>query len=62
MKSFRTSCLSVSHPAQVTFSTTPCVKLIENQHGRAWPQIEGRPIMCAPQPTPGSPIGPTLPT
>lgn len=43
--------LSVSHAAQLTFSGTPCAKLIENQHGRAWLQIEGQQqIVFAPQP------------
>jgi hypothetical protein len=34
--------LSVSHAAQLTFSQTPCAKLIENHLGRAWMSLEGQ--------------------
>lgn len=53
--------LSVSHAAQLTFSMTPCAKLIENQHGRAWLQIEGQQLIFGgPQPPPpgAAPPGP----
>jgi hypothetical protein len=52
--------LSISHAAQLTFSSTPCAKLIENHHGRAWLQIEGQQIVFAPQP-PGGPAAPQPP-
>ena len=47
--------LSVSHAAQLTFSTTPCSKLIENHHGRCWLILEGQQIIF------GQPLGPQLP-
>lgn len=33
--------LSVSHAIQLTFSNTPCAKLVENHHGRAWLVMDG---------------------
>jgi hypothetical protein len=47
--------LSVSHAAQMTFSSTPCVKLIENHKGRAWLQIEGQQLVLGPQMAPPPP-------
>jgi Serine dehydrogenase proteinase len=48
--------LSVSHAAQLTFSSTPCAKLIENHNGRAWIQIEGQQqIVLGPPSPPGAP-------
>jgi hypothetical protein len=44
--------LSVSHTAQLTFSSTPCAKLIENHHGRSWLQLEGQQLLLQPQPQP----------
>jgi Serine dehydrogenase proteinase len=49
--------LSVSHAAQLTFSMTPCAKLIENHHGRAWIQIEGQQQILL-----GSQVPPVAPT
>ena len=37
--------LSVSHAAQVTFGSTPCVKLIENHRGRCYLSLEGPQII-----------------
>jgi hypothetical protein len=54
--------LSVSHCAQLTFSSTPCVKLIENHHGRAWLQIEGQQIVQLGPPPPGGPAPQPAPT
>lgn len=55
--------LSVSHAAQMTFSSTPCAKLIENQHGRAWLALEGQQhVVIGPQPPPsGAPAQVALP-
>lgn len=53
--------LSVSHAAQLTFSGTPCAKLIENHHGRAWLLIEGQQLVLGPPPTPPGVPGPTGP-
>jgi hypothetical protein len=65
---FQDCVLSVSHSGQLTFSSTPCTKLIENHHGRAWltmenPQIVELPLQPAPAapPQPGSPQGPAPP-
>lgn len=41
--------LSVSHCAQLTFSSTPCAKLIENHHGRTWLIMEGQQIVLGSQ-------------
>jgi hypothetical protein len=59
--------LSVSHATQLTFSTTPCAKLIENHHGRCWLIMEGQQIIIgqAPfgpqQPVLQPPFGPAQP-
>jgi hypothetical protein len=37
--------LSVSHATQMTFSSTPCAKLVENHHGRSWLVLEGQQLL-----------------
>lgn len=49
---FQDLVLSVSHAAQITFSTTACAKLIENQNGRSWMSIEGQQLMVGPPQAP----------
>lgn len=47
--------LSVSHSAQLTFSGTPCAKLIESHLGRAWLVMDGQQVLLAPVPSGGLP-------
>lgn len=43
--------LSVSHAAQLTYSGTPCAKLIENHRGRTWLIMEGQQLVFGAPPT-----------
>jgi len=54
--------LSVSHAAQVTFSSTPCVKLIENHNGRCYLSLEGQQIIVGPGPFGPQPPGAQWPS
>lgn len=53
--------LSVSHAAQLTYSGTPCAKLIENHHGRAWLLMEGQQLVIGPPPAPAGTPSPAPP-
>jgi hypothetical protein len=56
--------LSVSHAAQLTFSGTPCAKLIENHHGRCFLVLEGQQqiVLQAPPVVAPGPVGPQPPS